>query len=166
MHDLEYLTTHPLTAAIHQHHRKLEARAETLPEVSPERKKLEKRISQLEEYCLPKPDAQDLRRSRKLVNKFGQVVGEAHSIRRRFRQNRPGRPAEYSLQVRAALEDKLANPRLTWSQLAKKYSDPARGFRFQFTDVRQLQRAVRRLKTLLRREEIQLPSPGDYPRHN
>ena len=159
--DLLYILTHPLLKAIDTRCAELSEQALALPEASPERRKIEKRIAELEEYRLPKPDSSDSQRSRRIVDRYGRVVGEAHSVRRRFKQTRRGRPAAYRLQARDALEEKLANPKLTWSRLVQRYK--AEKYQYHFKDARDLERAVRRLKALLRREEIPLPPSSAYP---
>jgi hypothetical protein len=58
---------------------------------------------------------------------------------------RRGRPEEHSLKVRAALEEKEVDQRIQWKTLAMKYG---------FDDTRNLERAVQRLKVLLKREGI------------
>jgi hypothetical protein len=164
MFDLPFILTHPLLKRIFARCADLKEEAEALAEGSPERARIEKRLSQLEEYGLPKPDRRDMQQTRPVVNEYGRVVGQLYSVRRRLKEVRRGRPAEYTLQVRAALEDKLANPRFTWEQLASLYSDASKGFPHKFKDGRDLQRAVRRLKAILRREGIKLPIRSDYPK--
>ncbi len=152
MFDLPYILTHPLLRAIYQRCAELEEEARAMPEGSAQRKELERRIARLEEYRLPKPDARDLEQSEPIFNRWGQKIGERHSIRRRFKESRRGRSAEYRLRTRAALEEKLANPKLRWAQLAEKYA----------LDAETLKRAVRLLKVVLRREGIPLPPQSAY----
>jgi hypothetical protein len=54
------------------------------------------------------------------------------------------------------LEEKMANRRLKWSELATKYSDPELGFPPKFESAKELERAVRRLKVLLSSVSITL----------
>jgi hypothetical protein len=169
MFDLLYLAGHPLTAAIHKRHIELAEKARGLPEGSPERNTIERRVSQLEQYCLPKPDRQEQEKREPLVNRRGEVVGVMQSIRRRFKKTARGRPESWRVQVRAALEQKLADPGVTWRQLANNFNfrghsswrpEGARGVhRFVPGEV-DLERQVRLLKALLRREGIPLrPAP-------
>lgn len=140
MFDLPYVLTHPLGASIVKRCAELSEEAAQFPEASAERKELGKRISQLEQYGLPKPDTHDLQESEPIFNDWGQKIGERHSLRRRFINRRRGRPEEFMIRTRAALEEKLANPRVVWHQLAEKYG---------FQDTRTLERAVRRPKAVL-----------------
>jgi hypothetical protein len=57
--DLPYILTHPLLRNIMVRHAELKEQAESLPQGSAERKTLEKRISRLEQYRLPKEDKRD-----------------------------------------------------------------------------------------------------------
>jgi hypothetical protein len=155
MFDLPYILTHPLLANIVNRCALLSEEADALRQGSAARKDLQKRISQLEQYKLPKPDARDLQESEPIVNGSGQNIGERHSLRRRVIAKRRGRPEEFRIQTRAALEEKLAHPRTTWRELA---------VRFRFQDRKDLERAVRRLKDVLKREGIALPTEEDYAR--
>ena len=148
MFDLPYILTHPLLANIFRHCAELSDQAAQLPEGSQERKALEKRISRLEQYRLPKPTQEELLDGGPILNEWGKQIGERHSLRRRHVNVRRGRPEEFTIKTRAALEEKLANPAATWRELAD---------RFGFQDARTLERAVRRLKALLTREGIQYP---------
>jgi hypothetical protein len=158
--DLLYLVGHPLTAAIHTRHLELEESARGLPGRSPEQKRIEKRIGKLEEYCLPKSDAQDLKQNRMLLNRAGEAVGELHSVRRRFAETRRGRPAQWRIQVRAALEEKLADPKVTWRQLAEKFKfrdswrEGEDGVKRLSPAKCDLERQVRLLRDLLLKEGI------------
>jgi len=153
--DLPYIATHPLLFRIHKRCAELIEQADALPAGSVARKELDKRISSLEQYNLPKPDARELQESEPIINDWGQKIGERHSLRRRFINTRRGRPEEFTIKTRAALEGKLENPRIVWRQLAEKHG---------FKDARDLERAVRRLKLVLKREEIPLPEEDDYKR--
>ena len=155
MFDLPYILTHPLLATIVKRCAVLSDEADALPQGTAARKELEKRISQLEQYKLPKPDARDLQESEPILNASGQKVGERHSLRRRVISKRRGRPEEFRIRTRAALEEKLAHPRTTWRELAAKH---------HFQDRKDLERAVRRLKDALKREGIALPTEKDYSR--
>lgn len=129
-------------------HAELVEQASALQEGSVERKALEKLISELEEYRLPKPTPIE-QQAEPIQDHWGQIIAWRSSLRRRYKPARAGHPAEYRIQSRAALEDMLADPTLTWTQLAKKY---------HFKDVEVLKRAVRRLKGLLKRAGISLPT--------
>jgi hypothetical protein len=150
---LPYILTHPLLASIFKRCAELREQAGDLPEGSAERKKLEKRLSRLEQYRLPKPDARELQQSEPIIDDSGQTIGERHSIRRRFINKRRGRPEEFTIHTRAALEEKLANPGVTWRDLAENHG---------FQDARTLERAVRILKNVLKSEAIPLPRESDY----
>lgn len=160
--DLLYILTHPLLRAIYVRCAELTEMAHRLPKGSEQRKIIESRISRLEEYRLPKPDRLEQRQHRQIKDLHGQVIAEVRSLRHRFNEKRRGRPAEYRLQARAALEDKCANRKLKWSYLTKKYSNRAMGFRYEFKDTSELKRAVRRLKVLLKQEGIPLPPSNAY----
>lgn len=147
MFDLPYILTHPLLRQIYRRCEELKEEALHLPEGSDRRKGAEKRIAQLEQYRLPKPDPSE-QRVFQTMDDFGRVIGERSSLRRRFKPRRPGRPEKCRIAVRAALEDKLANPELTWPELSEKYG---------FNESKDLERQVRLLKGLLRREGISLP---------
>jgi len=153
MSDQIYIIHHPLLATIYRRCAALSQQASELPEGSTERKEMNRRISQLEQYRLPKPDARDLEQTSPIFDESGQKIGERYSLRRRFINNRRGRPEERTIQTRAALETKLEHPEITWRELAEK---------FGFPDGRALERAVRRLKALLRSERIALPRVRDY----
>src|SRR6202795_4092211 len=148
MSDLHYILTHPLLADICRHRAQLTIWASDLPESSAERQTLERRISRIEPYALPKPDFSDLRQNEPIFDEHGLQIGERQSLRHRLRPCAPGRPEERTIQTRAALEIKLEHPEITWRELAEK---------FGFPDGHALERAVRRLKALLRSERIALP---------
>jgi hypothetical protein len=152
MFDLPYILTHPLLAAIYKRHAELVERAKELPDGSRERRSVERRISLLEQYRLPKPDSSQ-QRVRPIVNSWGQEVGESSSLRRRFKVARPGRPEEHRIRVRAAFEDKLAHPELTWRQLSEKY---------RFQNPKDLERQVRLLRAVLKSEGIPVPQSTAY----
>jgi hypothetical protein len=153
MFDLPYIVTHPLLATIVKRCAVLSEEADALPQGSAARKELEKRISQLEQYKLPKPDARDLQESEAILNPSGPKIGESHSLRRRVIAKRRGRPEEFRIRTRAALEEKLAQPRTPWRELAVKH---------HFQDRKDLERFVRHLKEVLKREGIALPTEEDY----
>jgi hypothetical protein len=150
--DLPYILTHPLLRQIYQRCAELKEEASNLPEGSDTRRALEKRIAQLEPYGLPKPDPSE-QRVVQTTDDWGRVIGERSSLRRRFKPRRPGRPENCRIAVRAAIEDKIANPELTWPKLSEK---------FGFKESRDLERQVRLLKGLLRREGISLPPQAAY----
>lgn len=166
--DLLYFASHPLAAAIHRHRVQLEEKARAFPAMSRRRKQIEKRAASLAEYDLPMPDTRDLQQSAPLVNQRGEVVGEMHSIRRRLTEVRRGRPAQWGIKVRAALEEKLTSPNVTWRELAAKLgwkdccwrAERASGVKMLVPGWRDLACETRRLKRLLRRERIPLrPAP-------
>jgi hypothetical protein len=150
--DLPYILTHPLLAAIYRRHAELVEEAKGLPAGSPGRVSLEKRISRLEQYRPPRPSTSE-QQVTAITNELGQVVGERSSLRLRFRAVRPGRPEEHRIKVRAAFEDKTANPSLTWRNLADQYG---------FNNPKDLERHARMLRALLKREGISLPLPSAY----
>ncbi len=143
--DLRDMTRRPLLAQIHKRCVELREEENEISPGSPEKKKYEKLISELEEYRLPKPDASDLRRSAVIVDERGRAIAHTQSLRLRHKEKRRGRPEEYRIQARAALEDWLADSATTWPVLTEKY---------KFGDVATLERAVRRLKRLLERAGI------------
>jgi hypothetical protein len=148
MFDLPYILSNPLVRSIFERCAQLSERIGQLPPKSPARKVLEKRLSKLEQYRLPKPTQEEAQRNEPILNKTGHQIGTRHSIRRRTIATRRGRPEEFTIRTRAALEEKLANPKIIWPELAKK---------FGFPDSRTLERSVRRLKNILKREGIPLP---------
>jgi hypothetical protein len=147
MRDLDYLMSSPLLARIYRHCARLKNQARKLPGGSAERRALTKRISQLEPYALPKPDLCDLWPREPILNAEGRTTGTRYSLRDRFVNPKIGRPEERTIQTRAALEIKLKNKNVTWRQLAEQ---------FKFPNERALQRSVRRLKSILKREKIKL----------
>ena len=166
--DLPYIVTHPLCARIIRHYKELEDQARTLPDRSKERKALEKRIGKLQEFGLPKPTKREQEETELIGDHTGRKIGERHSIRRRFIAKRRGRPAEWSIKVRAALEEKIANPNLKWRELAEKFGfkSPWRksqdGTKIRVPGRIDLESQVRRLKRLLRHEKIEVPTAMDY----
>jgi hypothetical protein len=153
MSDLPYILAHPLLRQILQRCAELKELVRGLPAGSAERALMERRIALLEQYKLPKPVASE-QQTDDIVDDSGRKIGTRGSLRHRFKPTRRGRPEEWRIKVRAALEDKLAKPSLTWQQLATRY-----GFADEVQDLR---RQVRLLKALLRTEGIQLPGPSDY----
>ena len=151
MFDLPYILNNPLVRGIFVRCAQLSEQISQLPPKSQVRRALEKRLSRLEQYRLPKPTQEEARTNDPVLNNTGQQIGTRHSIRRRTIGTRRGRPEEFTIQTRAALEEKLANPRITWPQLAQK---------FGFLDARTLERSVRRFKAILRGEKIPLPGKG------
>jgi hypothetical protein len=152
MFDLPYVLNNPLVRSIFVRCAQLSEQISQLSPKSPARIVLEKRLSRLEQYRLPKPTRQEAQQNEPILNNTGQQIGTRHSIRRRTIATRRGRPEEFAIRTRAALEDKLANPKLTWPQLARK---------FEFPDNRTLERSVRRLKAILKSEGIPLPRRGN-----
>ena len=167
MSDLPYILTHPLVQKIIRHCAELKEQACALPANSRERKAIEKRIGKLQEYGLPKPDAKDLEQTEPIVDRTGQMIGERHSIRRRYVEKRRGRPAQWRVQVRAAQEEKKLNPRITWSELAEKYGFKPRwrksedGRKMLAPGRIDLECQARLFRKLLREEGIKLPTAED-----
>ncbi len=144
--DLLYIVQHPLIQSMIRRRAELEERAVTLPQGCAERKELKRRIAKLEPYILPKPTP-DGQQMEPIFGNNGQKIGERGSIRRRVVYVRRGRGEEYGIKTRAALEEKLEKG-LAWRELATKH---------KFPDAATLERAVRRLKNVLKAEEIELP---------
>lgn len=144
--DLLYIVQHKLIQSMIRRRAELEERAVALPQGCYERKELERRIAKLEPYILPKPTS-DEQQTEEIFGENGQKVGERGNIRRRVVYVRRGRGEEYGIKTRAALEEKLEST-VTWRELAAKY---------QFQDTAILERSVRRLKAVLKAEEIELP---------
>lgn len=160
MSDLLYILAHPLLKAIFLHLGELKSNATGMSAGSPERKEIERRICRLESYCLPEPSVQDQEESKPLLSVYGKVVIEKHSSRRRFTLTRRGRPAQYRIRVRSALEEKLANPKLTWKEMAGKFGfkdgleRSEDGSKIRIPAKLQLERHARVLKRLLLQEGI------------
>jgi hypothetical protein len=166
--DLPYILTHPLLQKINRHCAELEEQACALPEGSRERKAIKKRIGKLQEYGLPKPDTKDLEQTEPLVDRTGQTIGERHSIRRRYVEKRRGRPAQWRVRVRAAQEEKISNPKVTWSELAEKCGFKPRwrmsedGKKMLAPGRIDLECQARLFRKLLREEGLELPTAEDY----
>jgi hypothetical protein len=64
-------------------HAELKEQADSLPRGSAERKTLEKRISHLEQYRLPKEDERDAGQIEDVFDESGKTIGERHSVRKR-----------------------------------------------------------------------------------
>jgi hypothetical protein len=150
--DLPYIVTHPLLSAIYRRHAELMEQAQGLVAGSADRKALERRISLFEQYRLPKPRPQD-QMTAPITDHSGTVIAEESSLRRRVITVRRGRPEEYRIKVRAALEEKIVHPERTWRELAEQ---------FGFGNYKDLERQVRLLKELLRDEGIAIPRAMDY----
>jgi hypothetical protein len=150
--DLPYIAKHPLLAAIYRRHAELVDQVQLLPTGSRERKSVERRISQLEQYRLPKPHPSE-QKVTPLTNQLGQIIGQSGSLRRRSSVTHPGRPEECRVKTRAAFEDKLAHPQLTWRELSEKYG---------FKNSKDLERQVRLLKVFLNSEGIPIPPSTAY----
>jgi len=151
--DLPYIITHPLLQRIMVRHAQLKEQAEALPAGSAKRKGLERRISRLEQYRLPKEDQRDMGQREDILDASGQRIGERHSVRRRMIEKRRGRPEEFTIKTRAAFEEKLANPKKPWRAIAAQ---------FEFRNSDELRRGVRRLKEVLKREKIRIPKAKEY----
>lgn len=68
MFDLPYILTHPLLRSIVTRHAELKEEAEALPQGSVEYTSLQKRISRLEQYRLPKPDERDAQQTQDIFD--------------------------------------------------------------------------------------------------
>ena len=152
MFDLPYLVTHPLAGSIYKRHAELMQLLTELPVGSEEREALEKRISILEQYRLPKPFPEE-QKTAAIVEESGAVRAEVSSLRRRLTTVHRGRPEEFRIRVRAALEEKIVHPDRTWRELSQQ---------FGFNNYRDLERQVRLLKRVLQKEGIEIPSSADY----
>jgi hypothetical protein len=150
--DLPYIVTHPLLASICRRHAELMETARALPAGSKERNAIERRISVLEQYRLPKPLPQQ-QQVTPVLNDWGAVIGEKTSLRRRLKTIHRGRPEEHRIKVRAAFEEKIAHPERTWRDLAQQ---------FGFPNQQHLERQTRLLKTVLQKEGIPIPTATDY----
>jgi hypothetical protein len=91
MFDLPYILMHPLLGNIMVRHAELKELSERLPQGSAERKTLEKRISRLEQYRLPKEDERDAEPREDVVDGSGRKIGERPSERKRMIEGRRGR---------------------------------------------------------------------------
>ena len=152
MFDLPYILTHPLMASIYKRHAELVDLAKGLAAGSEDRKAIERRISILEQYRLPKPLPEE-QKTATIMSASGGIICEESSLRRRLKAVHRGRPEEFRIKVRAALEQKIAHPERTWPELAE---------RFVFTNYKDLERQVRLLKKVLRDEGIAIPTAADY----
>ena len=103
-------------------HAELKEQAESLPQGSAGRKTLEKRISHLEQYRLPKEDERDAEQREDVFDESGKKIGDRHSVRKRMIERRRGRPQEFTIKTRAAYEEKFAHPEKPWRVIA----DPVR----------------------------------------
>ena len=119
--DLPYILTHPLLRSIMVRHGELKEQAESLPQGSAGRKTLEKRISHLEQYRLPKEDERDAEQRADVFDESGKKIGERHSVRKRMIERRRGRPEEFTIKTRAAYEEKLAHPEKPWRVIATQF---------------------------------------------
>jgi hypothetical protein len=152
MFDVPYLVTHPLAGSIYKRHADLMGLVKEMTVGSEERKALEKRISILEQYRLPKPFPEQ-QMTVPIMDESGRVIAESSSPRRRLETVHPGRPEEFRIKVRAALEEKIVHPVRTWRELSQK---------FGFNNYKDLERQVRLLKAVLQKEGIKIPSSADY----
>ena len=83
MFDLPYIVTHPLLASIYRRHAELMDLAKGLAVGSEERKAIERRISILEQYRLPKPSPEE-QRTAPIKDASGAVNAEVSSLRHRY----------------------------------------------------------------------------------
>jgi hypothetical protein len=152
MFDLPYLVTHPLAGSIYRRHAELMLSAQELAVGSEEREAIERRISVLEQYRLPKPIPKE-QETAAIVDHSGAVTAEVSSLRRRLTTVHRGRPEEFRIKVRAALEEKIVHPERTWRDLSQQ---------FGFNNYKDLERQVRLLKRVLQKEGIEIPSSAAY----
>jgi hypothetical protein len=154
MDDVRYIATHPLLQRILRRCGELKNQVEELDQGA-ERRELVRRLVRLEQYGLPKPDGFDQHQWRAIpamTNDLERVVLPAgQSLRQRYKGKRRGRPDLHRIAVRAALEEKIRNPRRTWRSLAAKFG----------LEVWDLERQIRLLKTTLKQEGIALPTMQD-----
>jgi hypothetical protein len=152
MFDLPYLVTHPLAGSIYKRHAELIVLLTGLPPGSEEREAVERRISILEQYRLPKPLPEE-QKTTPIVGESGAVIAQTGSLRRRRTIVLRGRPEEFRIKARAALEEKIVHPKRTWRELSQQ---------FGFSNYKDLERQVRLLKAVLQKEGIGIPSAADY----
>ena len=152
MFDLPYLVTHPLAGSIYSRHAELVDLLKGLRVASEDRRAVQRRISVLEQYRLPKPFPEE-QRIVPVMNESGAIIAEESSLRRRLTNVRRGRPEEYRIKVRAALEEKIVHPERTWRELSQQ---------FGFSNYKDLERQVRLLKRVLQQEGIEIPTSADY----
>ncbi|HVA65267.1 MAG TPA: hypothetical protein VNF74_16215 [Terriglobales bacterium] len=157
MFDLVYLATHPLARAISERCAELEDKIDGLPAGSGQRRAMEKRLERLELYHLPKPTPAEQAKMPIYEGDLSwgapgapppppgaRIIGHRSSPRQRLRAARRGRPEVNTIKARAALEKKIANPRLRWPDIAQQVE----------MDAGDLKRAVRHLRATLRREGL------------
>jgi len=152
MFDLPYLVTHPLAGSIYKRHAELMDQVKGMAVGSGDRKAAERRISILEQYRLPKPFPAE-QTTAPIMDESGMVIAEESSLRRRLTTVHPGRPEEFRIKVRAALEEKIVHPERTWRELSQQ---------FGFNNHKDLERQVRLLKKMLQKEGIEIPTSADY----
>lgn len=152
MFDLPYILTHPLLASIYRRHAELVDLANGLASGSRDQKVIERRISVLEQYRLPKPLPME-QKTTTIMSASGGVICEESSLRRRLKTVHRGRPEECRIKVRAALEEKVIHPERTWQELARQ---------FGFSNPKDLERQVRLLKQVLQKEGIAIPTAAEY----
>jgi hypothetical protein len=101
---------------------------------------------------LPKPIPKE-QETAAIVDHSGAVTAEVSSLRRRLTTVHRGRPEEFRIKVRAALEEKIVHPERTWRDLSQQ---------FGFNNYKDLERQVRLLKRVLQKEGIEIPSSAAY----
>ena len=151
MDDLRYIATHPLLQRIYKRCGELMNELEGLAEGTKEKQELERRISLLQQYGLPKPDGFDAHGKRTIKNELGETIGFAHSARQRLKDKHRGQQERHRIRVRAALEEKIRYPQRLWRALAAKHG----------LERWDLERQVGLLRALLKREGIEIPSIQD-----
>jgi hypothetical protein len=80
--DLPHIVTHPLLASIFRRHAVLMEQAKGMAAGSSDRKAIERRISLLEQYRLPKPHPEE-QMTVPITDQSGTVIAEESSLRRR-----------------------------------------------------------------------------------
>jgi hypothetical protein len=150
--DPPYILTHPLLRSIMMRRAELKEQAESLPQGSAERKTLEKRISHLEQYRLPKEDERDAEQRENVFEDSGKKIGERHSVRKRMIERRRGRREEFTIKARCSIRRKIGSSGKPWRVIATQ---------FELKDALELRRAVLRLKEVPKSEGVRISIPED-----
>jgi hypothetical protein len=90
-------------------HAELKEQLESLPQGSAKRKTLEKRISRLEQYRLPKEDERDAEQREDVVDESGKKIGERHSVGKRMIERRRGRPEEFTIKNPCSIRREISS---------------------------------------------------------
>jgi hypothetical protein len=118
-------------------HAELKEQADSLPRGSAERKTLEKRISHLEQYRLPKEDERDAGQREDVFDESGKKIGERHSVRKRTIRATKGSTRRIHDQTPCSIRRKIGSSGKPWPLIAAQ---------FELKNALELRRAVRRLK--------------------